>query len=191
MRTPRDRRRPSDKNGGKAGHEKRERDSEEEWRGIPIPQSDDSQSTEDDLSDESDHEKTQAMMGCVYITLRQRGDGLAFLLAPRLDGKIMKKDGLIIDTNEPMTKQPTEYQPTHENQLPIVAAHDGPPQWTQRLLAFQRQQLTKGYRKRTKLKAKLLRQIRKATITLGFKPRKMINTKVPRQYDNTANTPNP
>ncbi len=50
---------------GKQGHEKRERDNEEEWGGIPIPQSDDSQSTEDDLSNEPDHEKTQVMMSCV------------------------------------------------------------------------------------------------------------------------------
>ncbi len=38
----------------KQGDERRDRDSEEEWGGIPIPQSDDSQSTGDYLSDESE-----------------------------------------------------------------------------------------------------------------------------------------
>ncbi len=102
---------------GKQGHEKRERDSEEEWGRIPIPQSDDSQSTDDYLSDESEHEKIQVMMGCVCITSRKRGDELAFLLAPRIDGKIRNKEGLIIDPNEHINRQSVAFGPTHQNEL--------------------------------------------------------------------------
>jgi hypothetical protein len=42
----------------KKGDGRRERDDEEEWGRIPIPQSDDSYSTEGWLSDESEQEET-------------------------------------------------------------------------------------------------------------------------------------
>jgi hypothetical protein len=167
---------------GKQGHEKRERDSEEEWGGIPIPQSDDSQSTEDYPSDESDHEKTQVMMGCVHVTLRQKGDELAFLLAPRLDGKVINKDGLILDPNEPITKPPTKFQPSHPYESPNDVTHEGPPQWTNHLLAYQRRQLRKGYRKKTRLKAKILRKIRKPANTVVHKTQKTENSKPMRTH---------
>jgi hypothetical protein len=44
----------------KQGYERRDRDDEEEWGGIPIPRSDDSQSSGDYLSDDKEEEEDES-----------------------------------------------------------------------------------------------------------------------------------
>ena len=82
---------------------RRDRDDEEEWGGIPIPQSDDSDSTDEWLSEESDNnEENKNNNKAKYLNCF-----VSFLIAPRKDGRVLKKDGTIIDINgcPPITGQ--------------------------------------------------------------------------------------
>ena len=145
---------------GKQSYERRDRDDEEEWGGIPIPQSDDSQSSGDYLSDDTEEEEDES----ASLTSRQRSDDLAFLLAPRLDGKIKGKKGLVIDLNEPTPNiKNTSHQETqHHEREPAGQQPILPPQWTKHIFAYQRYQLRKGYRKiTTKIHAKHMKQVHK------------------------------
>ena len=54
----------------KQGYETRDRDDEEEWGGIPIPQSDDSQSSGDYLSDDTEEEEDEG----VSLASQKRSD---------------------------------------------------------------------------------------------------------------------
>jgi hypothetical protein len=78
-------------------------------------------------SDDTEEEKDEG----VSLTSRQRSDDLAFLLAPRLDGKIKDKKGLVIDLHESTphinpTNQETQH---HEHEpvgtQPIIPPHNG------------------------------------------------------------------
>jgi hypothetical protein len=91
------------------GLEKAERDDEEEWGRIPIPQSDDSDSTDEWLSEEPEqHEPTitddkeQSQKGYLNCFV-------AFLIAPRKDGRILTKEGKIIDTNDVLASNKTPH----------------------------------------------------------------------------------
>jgi hypothetical protein len=101
---------------GKQSYERRDRDDEEEWGGIPIPQSDDSQSSGDYLSDDTKEEEDES----ASLTSRQRSDDLAFLLAPRLDGKIKDKKGLVIELHESTPNiNPTNQETQHHEHEPV------------------------------------------------------------------------
>jgi hypothetical protein len=84
----------------KRGMKKAERDDEEEWGRIPIPQSDDSYSSEEWLSEEPEqYESTSS------DDEDQRKKGylncfVAFLITPRKHGRILTKEGKIIDVND-------------------------------------------------------------------------------------------
>ena len=88
---------------------------------------------------------------------------MSFLIAPRKDGRVLKRDGTIIDFNgcPPITGQ----QPTVilSNELPEIVETINKPHWTKHLLAFQRQQLRKGYKQkdRPKIMMKVHRQIQR------------------------------
>jgi hypothetical protein len=97
------------------------RDEEEEWGRIPIPQSDDSYSTEGWLSNESEQEETTS------TTKRERHEDnkkeyrncyLAFMLGPRKDGRILNKDETILDVNARLTDNVDQQQDTHNAELP-------------------------------------------------------------------------
>ena len=96
----------------KRGLEKTERDDEEEWGRVPIPQSDDSDSAEGWLSDESDDHDTHSTKETKDKAQEYRNCVVAFMVAPRKDGRILTKEGNIIDVNEPLpiraTKQHTQ-----------------------------------------------------------------------------------
>jgi hypothetical protein len=90
-------------NATKRGLERAERNEEEEWGRIPIPQSDDSNSTDVWLSEEPEqHESTstddqdQSQKGYLNCFV-------AFLIAPRKDGRVLTKEGKIIDVNDGST----------------------------------------------------------------------------------------
>jgi hypothetical protein len=142
----------------KKGVEKAEREDEEEWGRIPIPQSDDSDSTDEWLSQEpeqyaSTDDEDQSKKG--YLNCFA-----AFLIAPRKDGKILTKEGKIIDVNDGPASNEQQPPTTWSCEVPI-APHATQPYWTRHLMVFQRQQLRKGYRKhnRSKVMIKLMRQV--------------------------------
>ncbi len=141
---------------------KRERDDEEEWRRIPIPQSDDLYSTEGWLSDDSEQEESTS------TTKRERHEDnkkeyrncyLAFMLRPRKDGRILNKDGTILDVNDSLTNNVDQQEDTQNAELPDPKETTARPLWAKHLMAFQRGQLRKGYRaKRSKIMIKVMRQ---------------------------------
>jgi hypothetical protein len=138
--------------------EKAERDAEEEWGRIPIPQSDDSDSTDEWLSQEpeqhaSTDDEDQNQKGYLNCFV-------AFLIAPRKDGRILTKEGKIIDVNDGSASNEKQQPTTWTCEIP-VATHATQPYWTKHLMAFQRQQLRKGYKKhnRSKVMMKLMRQV--------------------------------
>jgi hypothetical protein len=80
----------------KKGDGRRDKDDEEEWGRIPIPQSDDSYSTGEWLSEESEkNEDNQDRHKKKYLNCF-----MAFLIAPRKDERVVTKDGKILDVNE-------------------------------------------------------------------------------------------
>jgi hypothetical protein len=94
---------------GKKGryYERMDKDDEEEWGRIPIPQSDDSYSTEDWFSDETKVEEDDHNQGNYYQgILTLQSNALAYMVGPRKDGRILTKAGTIIDLNVPTVNNP-------------------------------------------------------------------------------------
>jgi hypothetical protein len=102
----------------KRGLEKAERDDEEEWGRVPIPQSDDSNSAEGWLSDESDDHDTHSTNETKDKAQEYRNRVVAFMVAPRKDGRILTKDGNIIDVNEQLPIRVTKQQTQSHDELP-------------------------------------------------------------------------
>jgi hypothetical protein len=191
--------RPREKNVTKRRLEKAEKDDEEEWGRIPIPQSDDS---EDDTwlegSDDSDQEREIRPACVVSVDIafdtkpdkQETGknkvntrvtDDFAFRHGPRRDGIILRKDGSILtitDLNPHETEQSTNknmiIQETKMNQkLPDETSHR--PQWTSALLTFQRLRLKMAYKSKTKLRARIMKQIRKRVKNATISPSTQLN----------------
>jgi hypothetical protein len=92
---------------------------------------------------------------------------LAFLIGPRLDGIVRMKSGQILHVTEPIIFQhlPKENnQPDEINLKEIPEDEMGPPRWTRHIFTHQRQNLKMQYKRQTKLRRKLMRQIRKGLI---------------------------
>jgi hypothetical protein len=156
------------------------KDDEEEWGGIPIPQSDDSEDEpwfEESHSPESepgDEDVTpmrgnkkgfsQNVLTIVSNTLlinKQSTEDFAFRNGPRQDGIIQRKDGSLITIDEcPYPKQSQPRKPfKKEKGLPEVGLE--PPRWSPLLLTLQNRKLRMKYKSKTKVRAKLMRAIRK------------------------------
>jgi hypothetical protein len=118
-----------DQTEGKIGYERGNRDDEEEWRGVPIPQSDDSSSTDSEEEEEHGPSKRD----------RNKEDTLAYLVGPRRDGKILNKDGTIIDVNESFVITIPRRPALPPNGLPASKEATIRPTWTRQLIAFQPQ----------------------------------------------------
>jgi hypothetical protein len=114
----------------KRGLEKTERDDEEEWGRVPIPQSDDSDSAEGWLSDESDDHDTHSTKETKDKAQEYRNCVVAFMVAPRKDGRILTKEGNIIDVNEPLPIRATKQHTQSHDELPAVDDPPARPQWT-------------------------------------------------------------
>jgi hypothetical protein len=147
----------------KRGMEKAERDDEEEWGRVPIPQSDDSYSSDEWLSEEpkqceptSSDDEDQSQKGYLNCFV-------AFLIAPRKDGRILTKEGKIIDVNDGPARNERQQATTWSKEIPVIAPTVTQHHWTKHLIAFQRHQLRKGYRKhqRPKVMMKLMRQVQR------------------------------
>ena len=142
---------------GKQGNGRRDRDDEEEWGRIPIPQSDDSYSTEGWLSDESEQEEEEDLKK----ELSRQSDALAYLIGPRKDGRILTREGKIIDLQEDIQSSLIEQETSYDD-LPNSGDPMVPPSWTRHLMSYQRYQLKKGYKgKQTQRKGNLMKQVRK------------------------------
>ncbi len=88
--------------------EKKERDEEEEWGTIPIPQSDDSDSTDEWLSEEPNEYESTSTYDQDQNKKGYLNCFMAFLIAPRKDGRVLTKDGQIIDVNDCSAQQQQE-----------------------------------------------------------------------------------
>ena len=93
-----------------------EKDDEEEWGRIPIPQSNDSDESEDwnepDQEPEGDDDSTEELkICCLFVTPREPSgmkekdnkeweEDLAFLIGPRLDWIVRTKDGTLFALQE-------------------------------------------------------------------------------------------
>ncbi len=93
---------------------------------------------------------------------KESTEDFAFRNGPRRDGIIRKKDGSLIIIDDPLyseTLQPTNGRPKEEGELP--EQDSTPPRWSPLLMRIQRQKLKMKYKSRVKVRAKLMRSIRK------------------------------
>jgi hypothetical protein len=162
--------------------EKRDRDDEEEWGRIPIPQSDDSddepwldESHSSELEQEEEgvtldtpatgkekFSQNALMIGNsnIYVN-KESTEDFAFRNGPRRDGIIRRKDGSLIITDDSLHTEPSQFKKPlkKENELPAkgIAA----PRWSPLLLVLQHRKLRMKYKAKTKVRAQLMRSIRK------------------------------
>jgi hypothetical protein len=141
-----------DKTNPKQGLEKADKDDEEEWGRIPIPQSDDSDEYTwlDELSDSSESEQEKGIITSAESTAptNEKGemnkifsDDFAFRHGPRRDGNIRNKDGSLLTLNE---------------LLPLTKTNSSTSLKTTRDLNKE-----KRFKSKTKVRAKMMREIRK------------------------------
>jgi hypothetical protein len=158
--------------------ERRDRDDEEEWGRIPIPQSDDESEGDTWLGESDDSETERDIRPACVVSVetafnkepnvkirkdkinRRTTDDFAFRHGPRRDGTILRKDGSTLDLYDPNT-----LKTIHINILskkPNTVPDDVPcrPHWTSALLIFQRLQLKMAYKSKTKLRGRIMKQIR-------------------------------
>ena len=157
----------------KRGMERRDRDDEEEWGRIPIPQSDD-ESEGDTWLDESDDSEAERDIrpACVvrvetafnrepnikigkYKINRQTTDDFAFRHGPRRDGTILRKDGSTLDLYDLNTRKTVHMNTLSEEKNMVPDDVPCRPHWTSAILTFQRLQLKMKYKSKTKLRAKI------------------------------------
>jgi hypothetical protein len=98
----------------------------------------------------------------MHVNKESTTEDFAFRNGPRRDGIISKKDGSLIIIDDPLyseTLQTTKGRPKEEGELP--ENDSTPPRWSPLLMRIQRQKLKIKYKARTKVRAKLMRSIRK------------------------------
>ncbi len=116
---------------------------------------------------------------CLFITPRgdqprgnnekdnkKREEDLAFLIGPRIDGIVQTKDGILLtlQDNPPLTHRTTTKVPKQGTESRLnekLPVREGPSQnqWTSHLMKIQRRNLRMKYKIKTKLRAKLMREI--------------------------------
>jgi hypothetical protein len=168
----------------KRGMERRDRDNEEEWGRIPIPQSDDSDDEpwlDESHSPESEQEEDDVTFETpatgkekfsqnariivnnpMHVNKESTEEDFAFRNGPRRDGVVRRKDGSLIIIDDPLyskTLQTTKERSKDERELP--ESDSTPTRWSPLLMRIQRQKLKMKYKARTKVRAKLMRFIRK------------------------------
>ena len=138
-------------------------DSEDEpWLGGS--QSSDSNQGGEDVTPGKKKGFSQNVLTIASNTLlvdRQSTEDFAFRNGPRKDGIIQRKDGSLITLDEyhyPELSQ-SERSLTRERGLPETGL--APPRWSPLLLTIQGRKLKMKYKAKTKVRAKLMRAIRK------------------------------
>ena len=92
---------------------------------------------------------------------RQTTDDFAFRHGPRRDGTILRKDGSTLDLYDLNTRKTIQVNTL--NKEPNTVPDDVPcrPHWTSAILTFQRLQLKMAYKSKTKLRGRIMKQIRR------------------------------
>jgi hypothetical protein len=167
----------------KRGMERRDRDDEEEWGRIPIPQSDDSDNEpwfEGSSSPESEQEEEDTMIqpsamgkekelsqnalmivNKLKLVNKEYMEDFAFRNGHRRDGAIRKKDGSILTIDDQLNPKGTQPERACKKKEGLPEEGTTTPRWSPLLLAIQHLNLRMGYNSRTKVKVKLMRDIRK------------------------------
>ncbi len=167
----------------KRGMEKTEKDDEEEWGRIPIPQSDDSDNEpwlDESSSPESEQEEEDAtieppvmrkqegfsqnalMIVNNHMTVNKEStEDFAFRNGPRRDGSIRKKDGSILTMDDQHYPKETQPEKVFKEEERLPENEVALPRWSPLLMAIQHLNLRMGHRSKSKVKAKLMRSIRK------------------------------
>jgi hypothetical protein len=146
----------------------------QQYETDPEPSVLNSRKPDDDSDDASSNLISQAQRTSTPPTNEEKAqismsnfDDLAFLVGPRRDDSIKRKDGTVLTLNE-LTTTLNPLPPTREPSLePIIS--DSPPQlssieipsWSGHLMRFQRYNLKIGYKRITKMRSKLMQHIRK------------------------------
>ena len=160
---------------------KKDKDDEEEWGRIPIPQSDDSEDEpwlEESQSPDSEGENktpttsnkkgfSQNVLTIASNTLlvdRQSTEDFAFRNGPRKDGIIQRKDGSLITLDEDHYTDPSQPERALTRERAIPETGLAPPRWSPLLLTIQGRKLKMKYKAKTKVRAKLMRAIRKQVL---------------------------
>ncbi len=156
-----DNERPSDKRGGR-----RDKDDEEEWGSIPIPQSDDSDdeywleeltSTESESEQEEEDVSRQSLRKRVATPnneIRDRVNNtndLAFLIGPRRDGIIRQRNGKLLTILALSPVNPTYSISRSMSDSPQQSDATAIQSWTGHLLHFQLLNLKMCQRSRYRL----------------------------------------
>jgi hypothetical protein len=163
--------------------EKAGRDDEEEWGRIPIPQSDDSDNEpwlDESYSPESEQEEEDTaieppvkrkqggfsqnalMIVNNHVNVNKEStEDFAFRNGPRRDGSIRRKDGSILTVDDQPYPQNTQQEKATREEERLPENEVALPRWSPLLLAIQRLNLRMGYRSKNKVKARLIRSIRK------------------------------
>ena len=97
-----------------------------------------------------------------HVTVnRESTENFAFRNGPRRDGSIRKKDGSILTVDEQPYPRDTQPERVFKEEKRLPENEVALPRWSPLLLAIQHLNLRMGYRSKTKVKAKLMRSIRK------------------------------
>jgi hypothetical protein len=95
----------------------------------------------------------------------------AFLIGPRRDGLIKRKDGTVLSLQEVPNTLKLSHQTIHAPLEPITLDSPSPmnstvlPSWTGYLMRFQKSTLKMGYKNKSKLRSKMMKSIRKTVPT--------------------------
>jgi hypothetical protein len=97
-----------------------------------------------------------------HVTVnRESTEDFAFRNGPRRDRSIRKKDGSILSVDEQPYPRDTQPEKVFKEEERLPENKVALPRWSPLLLAIQHLNLRMGYRSKTKVKAKLMRSIRK------------------------------
>jgi hypothetical protein len=156
-------------NSKKKGYEQMNRDDEEEYSRIPIAGENDSDyDVFEDLYDspysqESDEDENSSVN-------KSATNYVAYAITPNVPGEVATR---------------TRYQPTPlsnrydtlylqsdtDDIIPAMEQTSSPPKWTGHVMRFQYLQLKMVYKRKTQMRARLMRQIRQQSTYLRVKPR--------------------
>ncbi len=153
------------------GRGRTERDDEEEWGRVPIPQSDDSDDStwwegSDPYSKQAEDNAQREDEKPTGMNEQEKQVYLAFLIGPRRDGIIRRKDGTLLTTHDvpiltqiEATKIPKP-SPTSTVEGDLPDTNKRQHKWTSLIMAIQHLNLKMKYTVKTKTRARLMREIK-------------------------------
>ena len=156
---------------------KTDKDDEEEWGRIPIPQSDDSdEDTWLDEAPKSESEEEETIGSHTPTKKIKQGEhknkkfteDLAFRYGPRRDGIVKMKDGTLLIPHGPLPLTTTftlmKTNSHHDERRDSPRDEPTKLRWNHHVLSYQRRNLKMRYKSKTKGRAKLMKAIRRHTV---------------------------